>query len=425
MYRESRMSSYIGDVNRPPMALVSKIALAVVALNIISMSERNLHDKGVNDAANTPDVQASQSSVAVDPRELLPNMRVIKIQHMNGEQSPSRYTDSDIQREVRSAGQVFEGLSNDILTLPQDISIHTIKLAPEGLHTDSTAQQSVECFSDEQLDRAQSLYLKNESLPSATSLMTVINQGDSCSMLPNGAVAMVDNVNGLRIGTMYGAVLTDNVILHEVGHILGLSHAASLYCDDPDARTVLEVAKTDIGKLVDNGCKIPSRDESGRPDVYSDRMTVMGGINSEIVDNFVERFSSIETTKLAPDIAKNQNVSTERASYDLSTRYEQLRTISFTLPAEHPLRQIDPDIDTLSIGVISANYDDAPTATVQVVAHHEHQSYRLSHAFPYIAGVDGDVGPVEVYHDETLGVKLIVSPGKNQSSVQVSVEPTK
>jgi hypothetical protein len=424
MNRERNPSNSVAKIDRQPSTVTTKIALAAAALNIASMAWHGVQGYDMAEAQK-PTVEASQEAQNVNPRDLLKDTHVIKIERTNSDGVEPRYTDGAIRSAIRSAGEVLEGLSKDELTLPEVADINTIKLTPEGLYTNDQNKQSVECYSDEQLDRAQSLYLENSKLPAATSLMTVINQGDSCTMLSVGAAAMVDNVNGMRIGTMYGSALTENVVLHEVGHILGLGHAASLYCNDPTTKTVLERGKTDIGKLVEYGCVIPKQDGSDKPNMYSDRMTVMGGILSESVDQFTEHFNSTETTILAPDIAKNKDVLPERATYELSTYYEELRAISFALPADHPLRRIDPKIDTLSVGLASAAFNDKPNATIQVIAHYDDQSYRLGHVLPYISGYDSSLGSVEIYHDETLGVKVIIGPGKNNSSVKVTVEPIK
>lgn len=424
MNRERRSSITGEKIDKLPSTMATKIALAAAALNIASMTWHGMQSLEVAEAQK-PSIEASQQVEDVLPKDLLKDTRVVKIEHMHGEAEGVRYTDGEIRAAIRSAGDVLAGLSQDELALPVFPTIDTIKLTPDGLYTDGKSKQSIECYSDDQLDRAQTLYLSNNKLPLATSVMTVINQGDSCTMLSVGAAAMVDNINGMRIGTMYGDSLTDNVVLHETGHLLGLGHAASLYCDDPIAKTVLEHTKTDIAKLIEYGCVIPTEKDSDKPNMYSDHMTVMGGIQSDSTDSFVDRFSSFETTQLAPRIAKNENIRPERATYILSTWYEKLRTISFTLPAEHPLRKIDPEIDTLSIGLIQTAFNNEPTATVQVIAHHDQQSYRLGYVLPYIAGYDDELGPVEIYHDETLGMKLIVSPGDNDQSVTVTVEPVR
>ncbi len=398
------------------------IGLTAAAANVLSMT---VHGISAIENMSTDQVVVANELPSVDPRGLIKDTKVIKIEHAAGAGESVRYTDGHIRQAIRSAGLVLEGLSHDELTLPDEVDIHTIKLTPDGLYTNDTNHESVECYSDEQLDRVQTQYLKNSDLPAATSLATVINQGDSCVMLNAGAVGVVDYINGMPIGTQYGAVLTDNLVLHEVGHVLGLGHAASLNCDSPNASSLLEQSAVDIGELIESGCVVPKRGETDKLDMYSDHATVMGGILAESIDSYTERFNSNETTKLAPEVAKNKDISLEAATYELSTLYEETRAITLMLPADHPLRKIDPKIDKLTIGLMSQEFGGAPNATVQVIAHHEEQSYRLTHSFPYIAGYDDQLGPIEVYHDETLGVKAIIHPGSDPRSVKVAIEHTK
>jgi hypothetical protein len=292
---------------------------------------------------------------------------------------------------------------------------------PEGLHDDTKKDEFVECYTDEQLDRVQSTYLKDKNLPNDTSIITVINQGDSCSMLNGGAAGIVDNINGLRIGTMYADSFTRKVILHEEGHVLGLSHAATASCKPSyDSESYVEMAKEDISKLIDNGCSVPETGGKAR-DMYSDQTTVMGGIPYD-VRNADDYFSSVEMTKIVPEIAQNKDIDTENATYTISLRHHQLRTVSLTLPKEHPLRKIDPNIDTLSIGSVSVDGGTRSYETVQLIAHHDGQSYRLTETYPYVASLDKDKGPVEFYHDETLGIKVLLSPNQDGHGVNVTIE---
>lgn len=414
----------IEQIGKLSPATATKLALAAAALNIASMTLHGIHATETTGVTN-PSVEASKQATPVQPKDLMKDTHVITIEHSHGEREPLRYEDSYIRQTIRSAKSVFEEVSNGALTLPEQADIHHIKLTPDGLYTNKNSQQSIECYTDEQLDRVQTQYLQNNELPAATSLMTVINQGESCSLLPISGAAMVDNVNGMRIGTMYVGVLTDNVILHEVGHLLGLSHAATLHCDNPSPNSLLEDSKTDIGELVGYGCTIPKRPDSDQLDMYSDHSTVMGGILADSSDLLTERFNANETTKLVPDVAKNRDILPEPQTYELSTNYGKLRTVTLALPPEHPLRKIDARINKVSIGLMATKFGDTGHATVQVIAHHEEQSYRLTSAFPFIAGYDESLGPVEVYHDEMLGIRVVINKGKNERSVTVDVESTK
>lgn len=433
MNKEPVSSAVKPRQEKTPLTYKDKVHIAIVAMNLISMAGMAANGAGVfNDIKAKPTTvenatPASQAPYQPQMGELLSGTQVIKIERLHGENEPIRYPDGHITTEVREAGRILSGISDGAFKFPEIDSLHTVKLVPNGIYTNVKDKQSVECYTDEQIDRAQSAYLSAEGLPAETSMITVINQGDSCSMLPMAAVGIVDNVNNMRIGTMYADSFTRNVILHEEGHLLGLPHAAVAACEGSfKGASPTEKPGVDISKIIEKGCAVPltSHPVSGDiiPNMYSDETTVMGGIPYE-VRNAEDHFSSVELTKLVPDIAQNINAGIENATYPISSRHGKTRTISVAIPEGHPLRQIDPNIDTLSVGMAYLINGNESTETVQLIAHHDQQSYQLKDAaYPYMPAADKDKGPIELYHDETLGMKILLSPNEDGRSVDVTIE---
>jgi hypothetical protein len=97
--------------------------------------------------------------------------------------------------------------------------------------------------------------------------------------------------------------------------------------------------------------------------------------------------------------------------------------VTFAIPPDHPLHSIDPTIDRLSIGVNRFDTLDRITPELHMIATGKSMTYELAYAFPYVLDYDKSTKNIELYHDEALGVKVLLNAGDDDQTVKVTVEP--
>lgn len=136
-----------------------------------------------------------------------------------------------------------------------------------------------------------------------------------------------------------------NNVVHEIGHALGLSHFTTLDCvvKDPNEiyMPVMDIAAFSPGAKCD-----VDRNEDGRINEYGNAASVMGRIAEENMYN-VRLFTTSDKNKLMPQKYKIKEIEPVEGEYKISLRPGALSGISLALPADHPLKRIDPTMNKI------------------------------------------------------------------------------
>lgn len=147
----------------------------------------------------------------------------------------------------------------------------------------------------------------------------------------------------------------------------------------------------------------------------------MGSFRSIVPEN--DRYNFVELNQLVPDVVRNRDIRPDAGEYVLSLKDHELHMVTLGIPAGHPLRSIDATIDKLSIGVNRFGVFNESTPAVRMIAVGKTMTYELAYTFPYKLEYDKTLENLELYHDETLGMRVLLNPGDDDQTVKVTVEP--
>jgi hypothetical protein len=311
-------------------------------------------------------------------------------------------TPKQAEQVLHTAGNAMSETTDGVLTMPAFVPIHTIDQHPTGKFKQEN--KIVACISDDDIDNARKKAFQRDGVSLLTRTGVIINDYPSCK--DNEAGAWAWNHNGSDL-TVYSAKFIPYYVAHEEGHIEGLEHSSAIACsatsnDKSTFDNMVAWSKTDIRKLISrNICTVPLN-EDGDKDEYADVNTTMG--DKESITPGHDVYSFTEINKLSPEAAKIINVQPEAQKYVLGIGDKDLRGVRFVLPWTHPLRNIDPSLQFLNVGLGETGDNETE---LHVIATGNGISYDLSYTYPYMPTLDADTEIKQtLYTDNTLGITI-------------------
>lgn len=340
--------------------------------------------------------------------------------------SSSLYNEEYIKNVVDMAGGRLNIMTAGELTTPQNLPVHLLQLDPAATYQHASDAKVEKCYSSKQLQQARADYLAAQHLPDDSRVSIVLKDALSCYSMEKGAVAWADVNSNTRMA-VYDAGFDDNIFLHEEGHLSGLGHAAAIDCSalgaEYNKQSRRQISKADIKDLIELGCTARKTLDNNdlKIDEYSSNASTMGSYHG--IDRESDRYNFVELNRLTPDLVKDQPIGTDAGEYAISLKDHEVHMVTFTIAPDHPLRSIDPTIDRLSIGVNRLETLDTITPAIHIIAVGKSMTYELAYAFPYVLNYDKSTKDIELYHDETLGVKVLLNGGDDDQTVKVTVKP--
>ena len=340
--------------------------------------------------------------------------------------SSSIYNEEYVKNVIDSAGTHLSYMTAGELTTPQNLPIHVLQLDPTSTYQHTESENAEQCYSSKQLQQARADYLAGQHLPEDSRVSIVLKDAMSCYSKEAGAAAWAD-VNKETRMAVYDYGFDDNIFLHEEGHLSGLGHAAAIDCsalgDEYNQQSQRQLSKADIKDLIELGCAPRKRLDNNdlKTDEYGSRASAMGSYRH--IDLMSDRYNFVELNQLMPDVVRDLQIGTETGEYSISLKDHEVHMVTFAIDSDHPLRSIDSTIDKLSIGVNRLDTLDRVTPEIHMIASSKNMTYELAYAFPYVLDFDKSRKDIELYHDETLGVRVLLNPGADDQTVKVTVEP--
>ncbi len=224
------------------------------------------------------------------------------------------------------------------------------------------------------------------------------------------------------------------IVLHELGHNLGLPHVERIECGYTNWR---DAAFQDVADIIggDNGCDL-ARNDDGEPDNYAGQLSAMGhAIPSPLIND--ERipmpvYSSLERNIIQPNNFPVEKISLEgiagvpggRASYDLGYGVGKLNGIKIDLPDNHPLRtnpeynanQLYVTLEPSWTGAIhpneSINCENNSFCNVYISARGDGMNFELPNPsagdiIDIVQEGDTTIQRQAIYVDESLGIVIL------------------
>jgi hypothetical protein len=146
--------------------------------------------------------------------------------------------------------------------------------------------------------------------------------------------------------TFYGpeAKPEPELILHEIGHVLMLTHHTIVGCEENGSHMYMPSMVDIADRLRESDCGI-SRDKKGKIDEYASWSSVMGGT----AFNYIEPFDPVELNKIMPKTVEIPSAPSNKFTLPVKVIGEGVRGFKMPVPIDHPLRNLDAGIDTLTI----------------------------------------------------------------------------
>ena len=340
--------------------------------------------------------------------------------------SLSVYNEEYVKNVVNEASVHLSRMTAGAIVAPENLPLQVVRLDPSETYQRPAGDAIEECYGDKQLHKIRDDYITKEHLPDDSRVSIVLKDVASCYSKQAGAAAWADTGEKSRMA-VYDQVFDDNIFLHEEGHLSGLAHAAAIDCAvldvDYNNKTLREISEVDIKALIQYGCAPRKRLDNNnlKVDEYGSYQSVMGSYGR--IDRESDRYNFVELNQLVPDVVQNQWIGTTAGEYSISLKDHEVHMLTFAIGPGHPLRSIDPTIDRLSIGVDRLDSFQKITPEVHMIAVAKGMTYELAYAFPYALAYDQTRENLELYHDETLGVRVLLNPGDDDQTVKVTVEP--
>lgn len=318
---------------------------------------------------------------------------------------PPRHSDAKIENAFSIADELITNATDGRISLPDTYEMLHEEIAPKG----PEKLDGEVCYTTEELyDLGKSLQKVKDQ-----HIALIINETRACHedkagawAYPNENISVYPNVNG-------------ETVAHEIGHTLGLKHHSIIGCQDRDSLGY-RVDERDIKtRFEEPGCGI-TRNEDGDINEYASWQSVMGSANS---NQYTEAYHPLEIEKIAPDIVQVPLVSGDKEIVQpIRTSGRGVRGIKFAVPENHPLREIDAKIKTLSVTALQYKRRNTSTTTVEfsVTAVSDTMLYDVV-TFPIEDIVLSEADwPVDlegmrtvIYTDETLGVSIAAEKTKD------------
>lgn len=340
--------------------------------------------------------------------------------------SSSVYNEEYVTNVIDSAGEYISRMTAGEMTTPDNLPVRVMQIDPAGTYQRPADGLIEKCYSSKQLQDARAGYLADANQPDDSRVAIILKDELSCYSKERTAFAWADTNEKTKM-TVYDRGFDENIVMHEEGHIDGLNHAAAIECFDSNAErnseSMRNISKVDIYNLITQLCKPRKRLDGNNLilDEYGSYISTMGSFKSIIPEN--DRYNFVELNQLVPDVVRNQAIGPDAAEYALSLKDRDLHMVTLDIPAGHPLRSIDATIDKLSIGVNRFGVFDESTPAVRMIAVGKTMTYELAYTFPYKLAYDKTLKNLELYHDETLSVRVLLNPGADDKTVNVTIDP--
>jgi hypothetical protein len=340
--------------------------------------------------------------------------------------SLSIYNEEYVTNVIDSAGGYISRMTAGEMSTPENLPVKVLQLDPTGTYQQPETGLTEKCYSSKQLQDARTDYLLDANQPDDSRVAIVLKDELSCSSKQGGAVAWADTNEKTKM-TVYDRGFDENIVMHEEGHIDGLNHATAIDCFDSNternSESMQSISKVDIYDLIAQGCTQRKRLDGNNLvlDDYGSYISTMGSFKSIAPEN--DRYNFVELNQLVPDVVRDRAIGPDAGEYALSLKDRELHMVTLDIPLGHPLRSIDATIDKLSIGVNRFGVFDESTPAVRMIAVGKTMTYELAYTFPYKLEYDKTLENLELYHDETLGIRVLLNPGADDSTANVTIDP--
>jgi hypothetical protein len=340
--------------------------------------------------------------------------------------SSSVYNEEYVTNVIDSAGGYISRMTAGEMMTPDNLPVRVIQIDPAGTYQRPEDGIIEKCYSSKQLQDARAGYLADANQPDDSRVAIILKDELSCYSKERTAFAWADTNEQTKM-TVYDRGFDENIVMHEEGHIDGLNHATAIDCFDSNAERNSEsmqtISKVDIYDLIAQGCTQRKRIDGSNliVDEYGSYISTMGSFRSIVPEN--DRYNFVELNQLVPDVVRNRDIRPDAGEYALSLKDRELHMVTLDIDAGHPLRSIDATIDKLSIGVNRFGVFDESTPAVRMIAVGKTMTYELAYTFPYKLEYDKTLKNLELYHDETLGMRVLLNPGADDETVNVTIDP--
>ncbi|GEM_PF-5870645 len=305
---------------------------------------------------------------------LYPDVDVLAVDTPDGKPT---YSDTTITDAVDDADKKIRlATSGDVRFPLHDIS--HISIQPKG-RASTSDRGSIPCYTYEQAESAIRSHRLQSHLGESALVMLVFDGVKGCSYYPSDTRYAAGGYKGSLDGQPY---IVENELgheVHELGHALGLAHTKQINTYTADGRpfqsTFDAVDFAPMRYELSNGLSASdnrpkSNAERLRLKEYSSKMSVMGSLSK---NERKQLFTADELYNIDPERFKIIDIANEPAEYTLSMSPGGAVGVRIPVDPESTLKQLDPEIDSVVIGLDMSQYDetaqnlDDPTALQGIV----------------------------------------------------------
>lgn len=373
-----------------------------------------LYAPGHSDNKLQPDDQRSISNDAP--------ISVGIIQDGKAQGKPGIYSETVLKAAIDGANKLSRHSTDDTYGYHAK-NVSYIEASPDS------KKNGKDCYSGAMMRRIGMEFSQNRQTAANEISLIAVNEHSMCEDAAGIATTLKstnDNKVPLVILNNKSLEGIDGLILHEVSHLRGAKHS-TLMSMNKDYSSLMKpvedlyprlASNTSIQSMLSKGFAAFKQEGSDHFSAYGDPNTVMGVGLPVNKDRSV--YSAVNLNEINPVLFKLSDVNSQQVDYPVGYDENQSKGISFNLPSDHMIKEIDPSIDKLSIVLMpiyaneESQFHGQPfTYDVMMYFRGKHQNYGYGAAIPIEQQSKPTMQETTVFIDEQISGGIKVSIGKD------------